>query len=47
MTPETVMTIGQHALEMTLMLAAPLLLVGAGGRICWSASSRPRRRSTR
>lgn len=27
MTPETVMTIGQHALEMTLMLAAPLLLV--------------------
>jgi flagellar biosynthetic protein FliQ len=27
MTPETVMTIGQHALEMTMMLAAPLLLV--------------------
>jgi flagellar biosynthetic protein FliQ len=27
MTPETVMTIGQRALEMTLMLAAPLLLV--------------------
>lgn len=27
MTPDTVMTIGQHALEMTLMLAAPLLLV--------------------
>jgi flagellar biosynthesis protein FliQ len=26
MNPETVMTIGQHALEMTLMLAAPLLL---------------------
>ena len=26
MTPETVMTIGQHALEMTLLLAAPLLL---------------------
>ena len=26
MTPETVMTIGQRALEMTLMLAAPLLL---------------------
>jgi flagellar biosynthesis protein FliQ len=26
MTPETVMTIGQHALEITLMLAAPLLL---------------------
>jgi flagellar biosynthetic protein FliQ len=25
-TPETVMTIGQHALEMTLLLAAPLLL---------------------
>jgi flagellar biosynthetic protein FliQ len=28
MTPETVMTIGQRALEMTLMLAAPMLLVG-------------------
>ena len=27
MTPETVMTIGQRALEMTLMLAAPMLLV--------------------
>ena len=27
MTPETVMTIGQRALEMTLLLAAPLLLV--------------------
>jgi flagellar biosynthetic protein FliQ len=27
MTPETVMTIGSRALEMTLMLAAPLLLV--------------------
>ena len=27
MTPDTVMTIGQHALEMTLTLAAPLLLV--------------------
>lgn len=27
MTPETVMTVGQRALEMTLMLAAPLLLV--------------------
>jgi len=27
MTPESVMTIGQHALEMTMMLAAPLLLV--------------------
>jgi flagellar biosynthesis protein FliQ len=27
MTPETVMTIGQRALEMTVMLAAPLLLV--------------------
>ena len=28
MTPEAVMTIGQHALEMTLMLSAPLLLAG-------------------
>jgi len=28
MTPETVMTIGQRALEMTLMLAAPMLVVG-------------------
>ena len=27
MTPETVMTIGHRALEVTLMLAAPLLLV--------------------
>ena len=27
MTPEMVMTIGQHALEMTLMLSAPLLLM--------------------
>jgi flagellar biosynthesis protein FliQ len=27
MTPETVMTIGSHALEITLLLAAPLLLV--------------------
>ena len=27
MTPEVVMTIGQRALEMTLLLAAPLLLV--------------------
>jgi flagellar biosynthetic protein FliQ len=26
MTPETVITIGRHALEMTLMLAAPLLI---------------------
>jgi len=27
MTPEMVMSVGQHALEMTLLLAAPLLLV--------------------
>jgi flagellar biosynthesis protein FliQ len=27
MTPETVMTVGQRALEMALLLAAPLLLV--------------------
>lgn len=27
MTPDTVMTIGQHALELTMLLAAPLLLV--------------------
>ena len=26
MTPETVVSVGRHALEMTLMLAAPLLL---------------------
>jgi len=26
MTPETVISVGQHALEMTLLLAAPLLL---------------------
>jgi flagellar biosynthesis protein FliQ len=28
MSPEMVMSIGQRALEMTLMLAAPMLLVG-------------------
>lgn len=28
MTPDTVMTIAERALEMTLMLAAPMLLVG-------------------
>ena len=27
MSPETVVTVGRHALEMTLMLAAPMLLV--------------------
>lgn len=27
MTPEAVMSLGQHALELTLMLSAPLLLV--------------------
>lgn len=27
MTPETVMTVGKHALEVTLLLSAPLLLV--------------------
>jgi len=27
MTPETIMTIGRQALEMTMMLSAPLLLV--------------------
>ncbi|WP_338765836.1 flagellar biosynthesis protein FliQ [Massilia sp. METH4] len=30
MTPETVMTIGRHAMEVTLMVAAPLLLVALG-----------------
>jgi len=30
MTPETVLTIGSHALEITLLLAAPLLLVALG-----------------
>jgi len=30
MSPETVVTIGRHALEMTLMLAAPLLLTALG-----------------
>ena len=28
MTPETVMTIGQRALEITILLSAPLLLAG-------------------
>jgi len=27
MTPESVMTIGRHAMEITLMIAAPMLLV--------------------
>ena len=27
MTPETVMTMGRHAMEITLMVAAPMLLV--------------------
>ncbi len=27
MTPETVMTMGRHAIEITLMVAAPMLLV--------------------
>ncbi|HEX8602230.1 MAG TPA: flagellar biosynthesis protein FliQ [Pseudoduganella sp.] len=30
MTPETVMTMGRHAMEVTLMVAAPLLLVALG-----------------
>jgi flagellar biosynthetic protein FliQ len=30
MTPETVVTVGRQALEMTLMLAAPLLLTALG-----------------
>jgi flagellar biosynthesis protein FliQ len=30
MTPEIVVTIGRHALEMTLMLSVPLLLVALG-----------------
>jgi flagellar biosynthetic protein FliQ len=30
MTPEMVVTIGRHALEMTLMLSAPLLLTALG-----------------
>lgn len=27
MTPESVMTLGRHAIEVTLMVAAPLLLI--------------------
>ena len=30
MTPESVMTIGRHAMEVTLMIAAPMLLVALG-----------------
>jgi flagellar biosynthetic protein FliQ len=30
MTPESVMTIGRHAMEVTLMVSAPLLLVALG-----------------
>ncbi len=32
MTPETVMTIGQRALEFTALISAPLLVIGAGRR---------------
>lgn len=30
MTPESVMTLGRHAMEVTLMVSAPLLLVALG-----------------
>ena len=30
MTPDSVMTMGRHAMEITLMIAAPLLLVALG-----------------
>jgi flagellar biosynthetic protein FliQ len=30
MTPESVMTLGRHAIEVTLMVAAPMLLVALG-----------------
>lgn len=30
MTPESVMTLGRHAVEVTLMVAAPMLLVALG-----------------
>lgn len=30
MTPESVMTLGRHAMEVTLMVAAPMLLVALG-----------------
>lgn len=30
MTPESIMTMGRHAMEITLMVAAPLLLVALG-----------------
>ena len=30
MTPEAVMSIGRHAMEITLMIAAPMLLVALG-----------------
>jgi flagellar biosynthetic protein FliQ len=30
MTPESVMTMGRHAMEITLMIAAPMLLVALG-----------------
>jgi flagellar biosynthetic protein FliQ len=30
MTPESIMTLGRHAMEVTLMVAAPLLLVALG-----------------
>lgn len=30
MTPESVMTLGRHAIEVTIMVAAPMLLVALG-----------------
>jgi flagellar biosynthesis protein FliQ len=45
MTPEAIMTLGQRALEITMLLAAPLLL--AALVIGWSVFFRRPRRSTR
>lgn len=46
MTPEMVMTIGQRALEITILLSAPLLLAALIIGLLVGCS-RPRRRSTR
>ena len=45
MTPESVIAMGRTAMEVTLMVSAPLLLVALSSA-WWSASSRPPRRST-
>jgi flagellar biosynthetic protein FliQ len=46
MDPQAALTMGQNALFMLLMVAAPVL-AAVLGLACWSACSRPSRRSTK